>query len=247
VWLTGDPGGFGYLDAAQIASAAGGPSGPIAPGEVITLYGQGMGPEVAAAGRFNEAGLLETEAGGARVLFDDTPGPVFSADTYQITAQVPYEVAGQQKVTVRHYYREVPSNGVEMAVADTAPELFRALGGSAAIAINQNGSVNSAVSPAPRGSVVSLFATGAGVTSPPGVTGAAGAAPYARPLAAVELTVGGVKADVLFAGLAPGMVGVLQINALVPQSLALSGAARVPVSLRIGGRASQSVVQLWVE
>jgi uncharacterized protein (TIGR03437 family) len=249
LWMTGDPGGFGYITPDLVANAAGGPAGPVAPGEIVTLHGQGMGPETRVSGRFNEAGALETELDGSRVLFDGVAAPVFSADLFQITVQVPYEISGKDKVAVRHFYRDVPSNHIELDVIESAPELFRTPGGSAAVALNESGKPNSRAEPAARTSIVTLYASGAGVTSPPGVTGQPAAEPYAGPALPVIVMIAGERADLLFAGSAPGMVGVLQINARLPGGIARGESdepLRAQVTLQIGARAGQSAVHIWV-
>ena len=90
---------------------------------------------------------------------------------------------------------------------------------------------------------MTLFATGEGQTSPPGVDGKPASAPLPRPVLPVTVTFGGVAADVQYAGGAPLIVaGVMQVNAVVPAGV--SGAAAVVVT--VGGAASQSGVTVAV-
>ena len=63
LWMTGDPGGFGSLAPSLIANAAGGVPGPVAPGEIVSLYGQGIGPETAVAGQFDAGGTNGDDGG----------------------------------------------------------------------------------------------------------------------------------------------------------------------------------------
>ena len=82
------------------------------------------------------------------------------AGAFQVNAQVPYEVAGRKTTVVQLVYRGVPSNPVELAVTDAAPQLFTLLGTSQAAVLNQDGSVNALTNAAARGSVISFFAIG---------------------------------------------------------------------------------------
>ena len=72
---------------------------------------------------------------------------------------------------------------------------------------------------------MTFYATGEGLTDSGNVTGAAAQAPYPHPLASISLAIAGVNADILYAGSAPGMVGVLQVNARVPGEMEKARAA----------------------
>ena len=108
-----------------------------------------------------------------------------------------------------------------------------------------DGSVNSAGNPAASGSVIALFATGYGQTSPPGVTGKAAQTPYATPLMPVSLTIADVPADLLYQAEAPGFVGLLQVNARVP-AIGTGRPRSVPIILKIGDQPSLSGVTISV-
>ncbi len=98
--------------------------------------------------------------------------------------------------------------------------------------MNQDGSINSANSPAHTGSVVSIFATGEGQTNPPGVDGKLAASPLPIPLLPVQVLIGDFLADIQYVGGAPGEIaGVLQINVLIPAGV---GSGPQPVVIRIG-------------
>jgi uncharacterized protein (TIGR03437 family) len=93
--------------------------------------------------------------------------------------------------------------------------------------------------------VVVLWATGEGLTDPPGVDGRLAVDVVPAPLAAVTVDIGGLPATVTYAGAAPGMMpGVLQINAQMSPDV--QGASSVPVHITVGGITSQDGVTLAV-
>jgi uncharacterized protein (TIGR03437 family) len=237
LWLTGDPTGFGVLAADQVASAAGGPAGPVAPGEILKVYGFLFGPPSDAIASYDSQGNLPTSFGDVRLLFDGEAVPLFGIGPFQITAQVPYSVAGKSQVRVQLFYRQIPSNTITLNVTPAAPRIFTALGSNQALVLNEDGSLNSAGNPAVSGSVISLFATGCGQTSPPSVTGKAAQAPYATPLLSASVTIGDAPADLLYDAEAPGFVGLLQVNARVP-AIGTGKSRSVPIVLKLGDQSS---------
>jgi uncharacterized protein (TIGR03437 family) len=218
----------------------------VAPGEIVTIYGSNLSP-VSTGLQLLPNGNVSTLGAGTAVLFDGVPAPLIYTSPTQISAVAPYEVTSTTKVEVLQSL-VVASNVVSEPVAATAPGIFTVSGaGTGQIDMaNQGGSLNSATSPAPKGTTVTFYATGEGVTSPAGVDGTPTSltAP-GKPVASVTLTIGGVTATAV-AVEAPGVVaGVLQINATVPTTVT-SGAA-VPVVLTIGGVQAQSGVTMAVQ
>jgi uncharacterized protein (TIGR03437 family) len=137
-------------------------------------------------------------------------------------------------VEIQVEYLGVASDAVSAPVAPASPALFtlNSQGHGPAAAFNQDFQLNTADKPAERGSVVILFGTGEGETDV-AVDGLPAAAPLPQPLLPVSVTIGGIPAEVLYAGGAPGLVaGVVQINAVVPGDV-VPGAA-VPVAVRSG-------------
>ena len=219
----------------------------VAPGEVVTLFGLGIGPATGETLKLNAAGLVDTTLGGARVLFDGQPGPMIYASDRQVSAVVPYGVSGKTKVNIEVEYRGGRSNAIPALVTRTYPGIFtlNASGTGAGAILNEDLRINSASAPAARGSTIAIYATGEGVTNPTGVDGKPGAVPLPVPLAAVTAAVGGIPAEVTFAGTAPGLVaGVLQVNVRIPE--AVTAGAAVPVTLTIGGVRSQPGVTVAV-
>ena len=111
---------------------------------------------------------------------------------------------------------------------------------------NQDNSVNTPANPAPRGSIVQIYATGQGVTSPPGVTGEITGTSAKKALLPVSVQIGGIDAQVMDAGSAPEEIsGLVQVNAVVPLNTAVGPS--VPVILKIGTALSQSNITIAIE
>ena len=212
-------------------------SGPVSPGEAVTIFGSGMGPQTGVTALLDPPTPLPTQLAGVQVLFDGVPAPLFYAQADQIDAQVPYTVAGQTSTTIEVIYRDVPINTAPVAVAPSAPGVFPT-------AVNQDGSYNSAAHPAFAGSYLTIYATGSGLADGANISGQAAGAPYAPPQLPVSVTVSGITAQIVWAGSAPGLVGLLQVNLIVPGPYLPSGAA--PLQLTVGAAISP-LTTIWVQ
>ena len=141
----------------------------------------------------------------------------------QINLQVPVEVSGQSTTTVVISYAGNQSAPVEIPVVSSAPALFTLDGSGKGIvvAIGIDGGAVNVNRPAKVGEILTLFATGYGMTNPGIGTGelAPIQAPYPQPALPVKMTIDGQPADLQFVGLAPGFAGLLQINARVPDQV----------------------------
>jgi uncharacterized protein (TIGR03437 family) len=230
-----------------VANAASNLGGPVAPGEIVVLYGSGLGPGQLTSASVGSGGLYTTTLAGVRVQFDGIAAPLLYASTSQVAAIVPYEVAGASaEVTVT--YQGQTSSPATIALTGSAPGLFTigSTGQGQAAAVNQNGSMNSSSTPVPLGAIVSLFATGEGQTSPAGVDGKPATPPLPTPILPVTVTIGGINtSEPQFTGGVPGAVaGLLQINAAIPAGVTPGSA--VPVAIRIGGATSQAGVTIAI-
>ena len=159
-----------------------------------------------------------------------------NAQSDQINAVVPFEVTGSvSKIMVQGAGQTLGPGMTE--VFDAVPALFTIDGsgkGQAAI-LNEDGTVNSPSNAAPRGSVISVFMTGAGRLNPPQPDGSLG--PLSPPFPAPVLGVGSSIGQVLYAGAAPGLIaGATQVN------IRISGDTppgdKAPVVVYIGNFAS---------
>jgi uncharacterized protein (TIGR03437 family) len=203
---------------ASVVNGASMLKGPIAPGEIVTIFGKNLGPPNLLTARLTEDGLLSTNLGEIRVLFDGVEAPLVYVSDGQISAVVPYAVAGQSSVEVQVEFFGALSDPVVVDVAPASPALFtqNSQGWGPAAALNQDYRLNTPANPADRGSIVLLYATGEGLTDQ-AADGVLAAAPLPQPVLPITVTVGGRPAEVLYAGGAPGLVaGVIQINIRIP-------------------------------
>ena len=221
-----------------VVSAASGLVGPLAPGEIITILGNNIGPQAPAFPTLDERGLVSAALAGTRVLFDGVPAPLLYVSAGQVNAVVPYSVAGHTSTQIILDSQGQTSAPISVPVVESSPALFTtdASGQGQGAIVNQDGSINSANRPAQTGSVVSIFATGEGQTNPPGVDGKPAGSPLPVPLLPVQVFIGDFSADIQYVGGAPGEIaGVLQINALIPAGI---GSGPQPAVLRIGQASS---------
>jgi uncharacterized protein (TIGR03437 family) len=243
------PGGGGetFPSIATLVSAAS-YSPAVSPGELVAIFGSNLGPTAPAGLRLDASGSVATTIGDTQVLFDGVASPMIFASATQVNAIVPFgATAGTTEVQVQ--YQGQASLSLPMTVVPAAIGIFSvdSSGVGQAIALNQDGKLNSALNPAAPGSVVTFMATGAGQWSPAGVDGAiVGAGDLARPVLPVNAMVGGQPAEVQYAGGAPGVVeGVIQVNLQIPAT-SQTGAA-VPLMLQVGDSTSQPGITLAIQ
>ncbi len=234
-----------------VVNAASLQSGPVSPGEVVTISGTNIGPSSPSFLALDQNGNVSTSIGGVQAFFGGTAAPLTYVSATQINAVVPYGVIGLINPSVQISFLGQISNTFLLQSAPTVPALFtlNASGTGPGAILNEDGNINSPANPAPKGSYIVLYATGEGQTAPPGVTGritsVSATLPLTpQPLLPVGVTIGGQSATVAFYGEAPGLVsGVLQINVRIPAS-APSG--NLPVQVSVGGIASQLGVTVSV-
>ena len=186
----------------SVVNAASFASGPIAPGEIISIFGTGLGPETPARGVVGpETGRLPVALESVSVLLGGEPSPLLYVGETQINAQVPYEMAGRSSVQLAVSYGGIDSPRATLAVSPARPALFLIPGSRSAIVLNEDGRLNSASQPARLGESVTLFGTGQGETSPPSGTGQMAPVMSAHRIEEVSVMVGGSAAEVVSAGL----------------------------------------------
>jgi uncharacterized protein (TIGR03437 family) len=233
---------------ASVVNAASGLPSAVAPGEIIALYGTGLGLPPPLITTIPPGAKGGDVIGYTNVLIDGGTVDQIYASSGQVNAIVPFGLGSTGTAAIQvSADLAFPTETWSIPLAASAPGIFTLNGsgvGAGAI-VNQDGSINSPTNPASRGTFIQIYATGGGPTSPPSVAGDVALTPASLTLP-VTLTIGGVNAEVLYAGNAPGeVVGVVQINAVVPQSLTPGPA--LPVVMTIGGAASQPGVTVSIQ
>jgi uncharacterized protein (TIGR03437 family) len=236
----------------SVVNAASGVGGVIAPGEIVAIYGTGgLGPSTPVGAQPGSNGYFGAQLAGTTVSFAGTNAPVLYTSATQVSAIVPYSmpIGGAADVTVTYQGQAFTESAVP--IAGSAPGIFtsNSSGTGQALAVNQNGSINSPTSPAPVGSIITLYVTGEGQTTPSGVDGKPASAPLPKPILPVSVTLAGQNAPVMYAGGAPGQVaGIMQVNAQIPASLLqnFTGPVAVPVLVEAGFVLTQANVTITV-
>ena len=219
----------------------------VSPGELIAIFGSNLGPVAPAGLQLDASGSVATTIADTQVLFNGVASPMIFASAGQVNAVVPFGAAtGTMQLQVQYQGRATTSFPVTVVAAAIGILSASSNGVGQAIAVNQDGSLNSPLNPAAPGSVVTFLATGAGQWSPAGVDGAiVGAGDLPRPVLPVHAMVGGQPAEVQYAGGAPGIVeGVIQVNLQIPAA-SQTGAA-VPLVLQVGDSISQPGITLAI-
>jgi uncharacterized protein (TIGR03437 family) len=197
----------------------------VSPGSIVSIFGSNLAAET----RVALSAPLPTRLSATRVEINGIAAPLFLVSPGQVNAQVPFEISSNT-ATLTVDNGAARSTPISLALAPSAPGIFTLQSGTGpAAALHNSGySLVTAASPATAGEVVAIYCTGLGAVSPAVQTGRA--APSSRPAAALQtpqVLIGGTTAQVLFAGLAPGFVGLYQVNVRVPGGLPAGAASLV--------------------
>jgi len=198
---------------------------PVSPGEIAVITGSGLGPVELIAETPGANGLYGTQLSGTTIRFNAIPAPLIYTSATQVAVQVPEMfLVSQAQVTITFEGRT--SAPLLIQVAGSSPGVFTldASGKGQAVALNQDGSLNTASNPAKVGDVISLFVTGLRQGDGPLTVMIGGAAivPSTKNLSS----------------------GVLQIDAKIPVGIQTGGAA--PVAVAVGTTSSQAGVTIAV-
>ena len=222
----------------------------VSPGEIVSLFGDNLGPAsiaITQAGDISN-GIFPNTLAGTLVLFDGVPAPLLFTLKGQVSAVVPYGVAGKTSTQVQVSYQGALSNTMPMTVQAATPAIFSldSSGVGPGAILNQDLSTNSTGNTAAPGSVIALYCTGGGVTAPATKDGEVVGLPLRYLTQTASATIGGVNASVKFAGAAYGAVaGLTQINVEVPAGI--TPGLALPVIVRIGDFASTGSVTVAVK
>ena len=200
----------------------------LAPGGIAALFGT----QLAATTAQSSEQPLPTSLEGVSITVNGEPAPLFVVSPLQINFQVPFEIVDSQALV-----QVSTAEGVAAArvpVLPTSPGIF-----DGTVTHGTTGAPVEGSNPAARGEILVLFATGLGATQPAVPSGApASADPLARTAIPVTARFGDQAAAVHFAGLAPGFVGLYQVNLQVPEGVS----GEVPLTIQAGGRSSNAVI-----
>lgn len=243
-----------FLNAAsEVNAATYQASVPVAQGGLVALFGSGIAANTATAQGTPWPTSLQNRQ---IVVNDQTPAPLFFVGPNQINFQFPSAApAGSDRIAVRLADTGELIAGGGILVTSTSPGLFTVnqTGSGQAAAVNQDNTANSTSNPAPIGSVISLYGTGQGQVNPPVPDGMAAPSGSLATTVAVPtsdgktcvtsqpsmcVAIGSAFGDVQYSGLAPGYVGLWQINVKIPQGIATGS---VPVRVVINGAPSNTV------
>ncbi len=234
----------GIVDAASFSS-------PVAPGEIISVFGSSIGGAPVNA----SSTPLPYELNHAQVLLlgrADFPDQQYGGDVFgslplfftsagQANVQLPFQMTPNRYAWILATLQGVPSNAAIFQVVQAAPAIFTAtIGGTTSgVVLHANYQVVTAANPAAAGEVVIIYCTGLGDVSPEPALGApAPGSPLSNTIANASVSVGGQAASVQFSGLAPSYVGLYQVNAQLPSGLA-SGPQQL--SIAVAGATSKAV------
>ncbi len=197
---------------------------PVAAGSLISIFGNFLNEFPGLASRLP----LPIAFKHVSVSFDfpeegiSVPAAVSYASPQQLNVQVPWEVAGFNFALVKVRIEDSVSEVFDLDLSDYAPGIFEAnIGGTQFGAVTHaDGSLVSPGNPASSGETVVVYATGTGPVETPQTTGyAAPGDRLIRTSSVPTVTIAGQQGAVYFSGLAPGFVGLYQINVTLPSSL----------------------------
>ena len=235
----------------SVVNAASGLAGAYSPGEIVVIYGSGIGPSSTVVNQ-PSGGLYSTQVAGTSVTFDGHPAHILYTSATQVAAVIPYAQAAGVTSTVAVTYQGNTITATN-PTAGAAPGIFTAngTGSGQAAAVNQDGTLNGPANPARVGQYVSLYLTGEGYTNPAGNDGTiTSPSNLPTPILPVYVTINGIKAAVEYAGETPDAVnGLLQLNIQIPQippAQLLNSPVSLPVFVSIGGFPAQTGVTIAV-
>ena len=212
--------------------------GPVAPGEIVTIFGAGMGPSTLVQPGAAQQGFVDSCLAQSTFLFDGVPAPVLYTSATQAAVIVPYSVAGKTSVQVQADYLGRRSTAIAVPVTAASPALFTY--NNRGLFLTPSFQIITADQPAHRGDIVIFYASGEGVTDTPGIDGELVVDLHRARAASV--IVSGAAAELLYAGSAPGFVaGLLQVNIKIPDAAPLGDAS---VVLKVGSASSPAGITI---
>jgi uncharacterized protein (TIGR03437 family) len=218
--------------------------GPLAPGVIFSIFGTSLTDGTTSSA---PSISLPTTLSGATVLVNGVAAPLYFAAPTQINVQFPVQLSGISSASIQVQVRSASGSGTSPAftvqVAPSSPGIFT---------LNENGagpglifharsfSLVSTTSWAAQGETLSIYVTGLGQVSGSWISGQVPSAPLSTVVTPI-ITIGGIQAPVLFAGLTTNFVGIYQVNVVVPTNTQGSGGTAIPLFLSLGTATSNTV------
>jgi uncharacterized protein (TIGR03437 family) len=227
----------------------------VAPGEILTVLGHAIGPEDNTTAQVNAGGFLPTSLAGVRVLFNGVAAPLLYVSTGQVNAIAPYRIAGWSSVEIEVEYRGERSNPVTAHVVRAEPGIFTrdSSGVGEALALNEDGSLNSQENPASSGSMITIYATGEGLGDPAVADGQIFGSGVTKPREQISIWAccdvfeqAYTLEEVQAVGVAGSVAGLLEIRARLPRGPRSSTPLQVPIMMQIGSRLTDWQVHVTV-
>ncbi len=211
-----------FISSAGVTNGASFQTG-VAPGGIVTIFGTNLG---ASAGQIVTAsgGTWPTSLGGVSVTMDGTAVPVYRilnlGGQEQLSVQAPFSLNGKSTTQVVVNSTAGSSPAVSVPVLGAQPGIFILDAGSNG-AVHADGTIVTSANPASRGETVLLYLTGLGpVSDAPQPGQPASLTTLSNALVIPQVSIGGSLATPAFAGLAPGYIGLNQINVAIPAAVA---------------------------
>lgn len=210
---------------------------PLAPGTIASVFAQGnqFSRETISFDQLPQPLPLPRRLGNIELLFNQRPASLFFVSPGQINFQTPTDApeTGNAELLVQDATTgQVLAAGiVQMAAASPGLFSLNASGSGPLAAVNEDGSINGPATPARPGSIISLYATGYGKVpgAPSDGSAAQGIIETSEKPRILINNVTIPEENVLFSGLAPGFVGLWQINFRAPDTITPGNA--LPVSI----------------
>jgi uncharacterized protein (TIGR03437 family) len=217
---------------------------PIAPGELITVYGSNL-----ASGTVGNSGLpLPLSSEATQVFLGAQPLPILYTSSGQMNVQVPYSAPVNTTFQLLVQNSSTLSVPQTLDLAQASPGIFTTNEqgfGQGAILKSDGVTLAQPGTPASIGETITIYCTGLGATTPPATEGQpAPSSTLARTENTTTVMIGGQPAQVQFSGLTPGFAGLYQVNAVVPSGIATGDT--VPVTITVAGQTSQAGVTMSV-
>jgi len=239
--FTAIPATFGTAQARPaitgVTSAADGSAG-VAPGGLITIWGSNLSDSTAQASEVP----LSNGLGGVCLYANSLAMPLLFVSPGQINAQLPYGVSGNATISISSAAGQ--SDPFTFTIQPAAPAVFRTGDGTPVIIRTVDGKMITDATPIHLNQVLNIYMTGLGAVTPASTAGSAGpSSPLAGTTTTPEITIGGASIFTLWSGLAPGLVGVNQVNAQVPFHHIPTG-SKIPFTIKQGDASTTVYVRV---